>query len=84
VNAEERAEARSPRSQRPSQDREQSYSEPRTASDIWIPNHRLYPTEADLRLVVNTLLRERLHWWLYTPEGRRQREFLERLGWWAA
>jgi hypothetical protein len=49
-----------------------------------IPGQRLHPAEADLRLVVNTLPRERPHWWLYTPEGRRQREFLERLGWWAA
>jgi hypothetical protein len=70
--------------QRPSQDREQSYPEPRTGSDVWIPNHRLHPAEADLRLVVNTLPRERPHWWLYTPEGRRQRELLQKLGWCAA
>jgi hypothetical protein len=39
---------------------------------------------ADLRLVVNTLPRERPHWWLRTEAGRCQRELLEQLGWWAA
>jgi hypothetical protein len=38
----------------------------------------------DLRLVLNTLSRERPHWWLRTADGRSQRELLEALGWWAA
>jgi hypothetical protein len=55
-----------------------------SGNGIWVPNHRLHQAEADLRLVVNTLPRERPHWWLRTWEGRHQRELLERLGWWAA
>jgi hypothetical protein len=62
----------------------EAYTEQRTPGDVWIPNHWLHPAEANLRLVVNTLPRERPHWWLRTWEGRHQRELLERLGWWAA
>lgn len=51
---------------------------------LFIPNHPLHPAEADLRLVTNTIRRERHHWWLYTWDGRQQRALLERLGWWAA
>jgi hypothetical protein len=49
-----------------------------------IQNRAFDPAELDLRFVVNTLRREPMHWWLYTPAGRYQRELLERLGWWAA
>ena len=59
---------------------------PRTATDTTqaaesydIPAHRLHPAEADLRFVVNTIRRDRHHWWLYTWDGRKQRELLERL-----
>ena len=61
-----------------------SRGQARQAESYDIPAHRLHPAEADLRLVVNTIRRERHHWWLYTWEGRHQREFLERLGWWSA
>jgi hypothetical protein len=40
------------------------YTEARTASDLWIPNHRLQPAEAHLRLVMNTLDRDRPGFWL--------------------
>jgi hypothetical protein len=55
-----------------------------TPDEIEIPNPRLQLGEADLRFLMNTLSRERPHWWLLTTAGRQQREFLEQLGWWAA
>lgn len=54
------------------------YREAETLRSPCIPNHPLDPSEADLRLVTNTLPRERPHWWLSTAEGRHQREFLDR------
>jgi hypothetical protein len=45
---------------------------------VAIPNYPLHPSEAHLRLVVNTIRREPHHWWLRTEAGRAQREFLDR------
>jgi hypothetical protein len=70
-----------PTSRRPSQTG-RSYPEGPSLFDI--PAHKLDPAEADLKHFVNTRRREPHHWWLYTWEGRHQRELLERLGWWAA
>jgi hypothetical protein len=58
-----------------------------TQLTLWaeaIPAHPLAPAERHLRLLVNVRPPERHHWWLYTWDGRHQREFLQRLGWWAA
>lgn len=43
-----------------------------------IPAHRLHPAEANMRFFVNTIRREPHHWWLRTPQGRSQLEFIHR------
>jgi hypothetical protein len=42
------------------------------------PNRAFDPAELDLRFVVNVLRRGQRHWWLRTPDGRWQREYLMR------
>jgi hypothetical protein len=45
---------------------------------------RTMAADISLRMYVNTIPRERPHWWLRTPEAGNQIRLLDSLGWWAA
>lgn len=44
---------------------------------------RTLPAEISLSMYVNTIPRERPHWWLWTPAAAPQRTLLAQLGWWS-
>jgi hypothetical protein len=48
------------------------------------PSTRTMAADISLRMYVNTIPRERPHWWLRTPAAGYQVRLLDSLGWWPA